>query len=97
VASVCVCATATSAVYERPASTPRRESSRALNQSSAGMVTGVGTHIVTGIGAIGARADITTIAAANSLLGSVKRQGPRPMRHYEVSVEMLGWPIEETL
>lgn len=74
VAPTCVCATATSAVYEQPARTRQRESSRALNKSSAGMVTGVGTDIVTGIGAIGARADISTIAAANSLLRSVKRQ-----------------------
>jgi hypothetical protein len=54
-------------------------------------------RIIAGLGAIGTRASITTIAAANFLLGSVKRQGPRPMREYEVSVVMLGWSTEETL
>jgi hypothetical protein len=32
------------------------------------MVAGIGTDIVIGIGAIGTRADITTVAAANFLL-----------------------------
>jgi hypothetical protein len=60
------------------------------------MVSGIGTNIVIGIGATGTRADITTIATANFLLGPVKRQGPRPMRQYEVSAGMPGWSTEET-
>ncbi len=84
-----------SAVNEQRAPTRQRESSRALNWSSAGIETGFGTDIVIGIGAIGTRADITTIAAANFVLGPVKRLGPRPMRQYAVNVEMLGWSTEE--
>jgi hypothetical protein len=41
--------------------------SRALDWSSAGMATGIGTDTVIGVGAIGRRTDIMTIAAANFL------------------------------